>query len=88
MEALAARIERGRCEHRSHWANGAQRLMQSHKNMLVDLSLRQSLENNRAKMTLRSELVPPSQARKVAQRPSTVPALPPPRQRPSKLHAH
>ena len=42
-EALSARIDRGRSEHRNHWAQGAARLMQSHKNMLTDLSLRQNV---------------------------------------------
>ena len=47
IEGLVARIERGRAEHKGHWAQGAARLMQSHKNMVTDLHLRQNLEANK-----------------------------------------
>jgi len=97
MDALVARIDRGRCEHRGHWTQGAQRLMQSHKNMLTDLGTRQTLEVNRAATSLKIELSavdkkydrrPPSRmGSSMGSKPGTpaLYALPPPRQRPSKL---
>mmetsp|Transcript_62479 Transcript_62479/g.103959 ORF Transcript_62479/g.103959 Transcript_62479/m.103959 type:complete len:354 (+) Transcript_62479:108-1169(+) len=90
MDALIARIERGRGEHRGHWTQGAQRLMQSHKNMITDLSTRQCLEVNRAAITVQAELVPvikgqPSPRRRVGSAGRAHNTLPPPKQRPSKL---
>jgi len=41
LEALRRRIQRGREEHKEHWLQGAQRLMQSHRNMLSDLKSKQ-----------------------------------------------
>eukprot|EP00967_Tisochrysis_lutea_P094981 scaffold138324_cov39-Tisochrysis_lutea.AAC.2 len=58
MEALLARIERGRSEHRGHWTVSAQRLMQAHKNMLSDLETRQNLAMKRAHVTVKTEIVP------------------------------
>jgi len=100
MDALLTRIERGRSEHRGHWTQGAQRLMQSHKNMLTDLALRQNLEVNRASVNIKSELRPviknrpgsrdgirsAGSSRRVAvSGPPSAYALPPPRLRPSRL---
>ena len=48
LEALRRRIQRGREEHKEHWLQGAQRLMQSHRNMLSDLKSKQAIENVRA----------------------------------------
>ena len=55
IEGLVARIERGRAEHKGHWAQGAARLMQSHKNMVTDLSLRQNLEANKVRASVGSK---------------------------------
>ena len=54
IEGLVARIERGRAEHKGHWAQGAARLMQSHKNMVTDLNLRQNLEANKVSPSVSS----------------------------------
>ncbi len=43
LEALRRRIQRGREEHKEHWLLGAQRLMQSHRNMLADLRAKHNL---------------------------------------------
>lgn len=99
MEALVTRIGRGRGEHRGHWTQGANRLMQSHKNMLTDLALRQNLEVNRAAVNIKTELRPVlknsadhrSGIRSAGGRrvggggPPSAYALPPPRLRPSRL---
>jgi len=58
IEGLVARIERGRAEHKGHWAQGAARLMQSHKNMMTDLSLRQSLETNKVTVKIKTAMTP------------------------------
>ena len=92
MEGLKTRIERGRAEHKGHWAQGAARLMQSHKNMVTDLSLRQSLEANKVAVAIKTTMTP------VLKRPPLPPkggrgtpthaySAPPPKQRPSKLPA-
>jgi hypothetical protein len=49
LEALQKRIQRGRDEHKEHWLAGAQRLMQSHRNMLADLRTKQSIEQRYAR---------------------------------------
>eukprot|EP00965_Chrysotila_dentata_P068971 2279237-Pleurochrysis_carterae.AAC.1 len=97
VEALLARIERGRHEHRAFWTQNAQRMMQSHRNVITDLSTRQNIQVNRAAVGIRADLrpvvklrEPPSGARSNArvQRPSSARlanSLPPPRTRPSKL---
>ena len=86
MEGLLARISRGRAEHKAHWETGATRLVQSHKNMVTDLGLRQGLESTRAAVLLKSQIAP---AVKPPDSPTAAKlkkgALPPPRQRPSKL---
>jgi len=56
MEALRRRIQRGREEHKEHWLMGAQRLMQSHRNMLSDLKSKQSLENQRADVAVKLDM--------------------------------
>ena len=48
LEALRRRIQRGREEHKEHWLLGAQRLMQSHRNMLADLRAKHNLVRLRA----------------------------------------
>lgn len=53
LEALQRRIERGRAEHKEHWLVGAQRLMQSHRNMISDLKARQALEASRADVVVK-----------------------------------
>ena len=56
IEALRRRIQRGREEHKEHWLMGAQRLMQSHRNMLSDLKSKQALENLRADTTVKLDM--------------------------------
>ena len=56
LEALRARIQRGREEHKEHWLMGAQRLMQSHRNMLSDLKSKQAIENQRADVAVKLEM--------------------------------
>ena len=56
LEALQRRIARGREEHKEHWLQGAQRLMQSHKNMLSDLKTKQALENTRAEVAVKLDI--------------------------------
>ena len=56
LEALRRRIQRGREEHKEHWLMGAQRLMQSHRNMLSDLKSKQALENMRADVSVRLDM--------------------------------
>jgi len=56
LEALRRRIQRGREEHKEHWLMGAQRLMQSHRNMLSDLKSKQGLENMRAGVNVKLEM--------------------------------
>lgn len=56
LEALRRRIQRGREEHKEHWLMGAQRLMQSHRNMLSDLKSKQSLENMRADVAVKLDM--------------------------------
>ena len=53
LEALRRRIQRGREEHKEHWLQGAQRLMQSHRNMLSDLKSKQAIENVRADVAVK-----------------------------------
>jgi hypothetical protein len=94
MEALVARIERGRAEHRGHWAIGAKRLMQAHKNMLSDLETRQNLALHRAHLTVKTEIVPIIRGKSAPRdtRRENIRALeqhqhimPPPKQRPSRI---
>jgi len=56
LEALKRRIQRGREEHKEHWLMGAQRLMQSHRNMLSDLKSKQALENLRSDVAVKLEM--------------------------------
>jgi len=56
LEALRRRIQRGREEHKEHWLQGAQRLMQSHRNMLSDLKSKQAIENVRADVAVKLDL--------------------------------
>ena len=56
LEALRRRIQRGREEHKEHWLMGAQRLMQSHRNMLSDLKTKQALENMRADVAVKLDM--------------------------------
>ena len=56
LEALRRRIQRGREEHKEHWLLGAQRLMQSHRNMLSDLKSKQAIENVRAEVAVKLDL--------------------------------
>jgi len=56
LEALRRRIQRGREEHKEHWLMGAQRLMQSHRNMLSDLKSKQALENMRSGVAVQIDL--------------------------------
>ena len=56
LEALRRRIQRGREEHKEHWLLGAQRLMQSHRNMLSDLKSKQAIENVRADVAVKLDL--------------------------------
>jgi len=93
IEGLVARIERGRAEHKGHWAQGAARLMQSHKNMVTDLNLRQNLEANKVAVAIKSSMVPVMKGRSVSPRSKTPKnayagkLAPAPRMRPSKLPA-
>lgn len=41
-----------------HWLNGAQRLMQSHRNMLSDLKTKQSIESGKVSQQVKAELSP------------------------------
>lgn len=61
LQALQKRIQRGREEHRQHWQIGAQRLMQSHRNMTNDLKNRQNIENIKAVVHVKSSLSPTKQ---------------------------
>jgi hypothetical protein len=56
LEALRRRIQRGREEHKEHWLMGAQRLMQSHRNMLSDMKTKQALENMRADVAVKLDM--------------------------------
>lgn len=56
LEALKRRIQRGREEHKEHWLMGAQRLMQSHRNMLSDLKSKQALENLRSDVSVKLDI--------------------------------
>ena len=56
LEALRRRIQRGREEHKEHWLMGAQRLMQSHRNMLSDLKTKQAIENMRADVAVKLDM--------------------------------
>lgn len=56
LEALSKRIQRGREEHKEHWLQGAQRLMQSHKNMISDLKTKQVIENLRASTSVQLDM--------------------------------
>ena len=56
LEGLRRRIQRGREEHKEHWLMGAQRLMQSHRNMLSDLKSKQALENLRADVAVKLDM--------------------------------
>merc|ERR1712046_129089 len=62
LEALRRRIQRGREEHKEHWLMGAQRLMQSHRNMLSDLKSKQALENLRSDVSVKLEMQSHQQA--------------------------
>lgn len=57
LEALRRRIQRGREEHKEHWLMGAQRLMQSHRNMLSDLKSKQVIENMRADIAVELDMM-------------------------------
>ena len=91
IEGLVARIERGRAEHKGHWAQGAARLMQSHKNMVTDLHLRQNLEANKVTVAIKASMVPVIKGRSASPRSKTSKnayagkLAPAPRMRPSKL---
>ena len=91
IEGLVARIERGRAEHKGHWAQGAARLMQSHKNMVTDLNLRQNLEANKVTVAIKASMVPVIKGRSASPRSKTSKnayagkLAPAPRMRPSKL---
>lgn len=74
LEALKGRIQRGRDEHKEHWLNGAQRLMQSHRNAINDLRTRQTIEATRVGQQVKAELSP-----------SVVKPLRPPSKVPAKL---
>lgn len=93
IEGLVARIERGRAEHKGHWAQGAARLMQSHKNMVTDLNLRQNLEANKVTVAIKSSMVPVMKGRSASPRSKTPKnayagkLAPAPKMRPSKLPA-
>ncbi|KAL1522132.1 hypothetical protein AB1Y20_021773 [Prymnesium parvum] len=56
LEALRRRIQRGREEHKEHWLMGAQRLMQSHRNMMADLKSKQTLESLRADVAVKLDM--------------------------------
>ena len=56
LEARRRRIQRGREEHKEHWLMGAQRLMQSHRNMLSDLKSKQALENMKAEVNVKIDM--------------------------------
>lgn len=56
LEALRRRIQRGREEHKEHWLLGAQRLMQSHRNMISDLKSKQAIESLRADVTVKLDM--------------------------------
>ena len=62
LEALRRRIQRGREEHKEHWLQGAQRLMQSHRNMLADLKSKQAIENVRADVAVKLDLAASKQS--------------------------
>ena len=62
LEALRRRIQRGREEHKEHWLLGAQRLMQSHRNMLADLKSKQAIENVRADVAVKLDLAASKQS--------------------------
>uniref|UniRef100_A0A7S4MS39 BCAS3 domain-containing protein n=1 Tax=Prymnesium polylepis TaxID=72548 RepID=A0A7S4MS39_9EUKA len=56
LEALRRRIQRGREEHKEHWLLGAQRLMQSHRNMISDLKSKQAIESMRADVAVKLDM--------------------------------
>jgi len=56
LEALKRRIQRGREEHKEHWLLGAQRLMQSHRNMISDLKSKQAIESMRADVAVKLDM--------------------------------
>ena len=56
LAALRRRIQRGREEHKEHWLMGAQRLMQSHRNMLSDLKNKQAIENLKADVAVKLDI--------------------------------
>ena len=56
LDALRRRIQRGREEHKEHWLMGAQRLMQSHRNMVSDLKSKQAIETKRADVAVKLDL--------------------------------
>ena len=91
MEGLLARISRGRAEHKAHWETGATRLVQSHKNMVTDLNLRQNLEANKVTVAIKASMVPVIKGRSASPRSKTSKnaysgkLAPAPRMRPSKL---
>ena len=76
MDALLARVDRSRRELRARWTRGADRLMQSHKNMLNGISSRHTLETNQADTILRSELAPLIYERKRSPKPPSARSSP------------
>ena len=66
-ELAQALVQRGREEHKEHWLIGAQRLMQSHRNMLSDLRSKQALESMRADVAVKLDMTA-SRAEQVRQK--------------------
>jgi hypothetical protein len=55
FKTLRERIRRGREEHKEHWLLGAQRMLQSHRNVLSDLKAKQALQALRADVSVKLE---------------------------------
>ncbi len=56
LDSFQRRIDRGREEHKEQWIQGAQRLLQTHRNMLTDLKRKQALETSRIETAVKMEL--------------------------------
>lgn len=56
LNTLRERIRRGRVEHKEHWLLGAQRMLQSHRNVLSELKSKHALEASRADVSVKLEL--------------------------------
>jgi len=56
LNTLRERIRRGREEHKEHWLLGAQRMLQSHRNVLSELKSKHALEASRADVSVKLEL--------------------------------